>query len=357
MSAVNAHANGLVVHRIGLITAVGGSAPSTCAALRAKISNPSETRFTDSRGKWVTGHQVELERPWRGVNKLARMAVLAIEEAMQPMPRAQWGRVPMLLCVAEPDRPGRIEGMDVALAVQIQDLLGIRFDEYHSAVVTHGRVAPAVALDLARRLIVNRECARVLLVAADSLLARHTLAAYERDSRLLADSNSNGFMPGEAAGAMLLGGLDSADTRHEQLWIVGLGFAREQAHIASDRPLRADGLTAAIQAALYEAEIAMHDIDFRITDLSGENYYFKEASLALSRTLRGRKEHFDLWHPAECIGDVGAASGVAILAVAEAACAKGYSLGPHILAHWSNDNGHRAAAVLCWQQAGTEEQT
>ena len=36
--------------------------------------------------------------------------------------------------------------------------------------------------------------------------------------------------------------------------------------------------------------MAMHDFDYRITDLSGEQYYFKEAALALSRTLRQSKE-------------------------------------------------------------------
>ena len=96
----------------------------------------------------------------------------------------------------------------------------------------------------------------------------------------------------------------------------------------------------------------MHDIDYRIADLSGEHYYFKEASLALSRTLRQRKESFDLWHPAECAGDLGAACGVAMLALAEAACVKGYTLGPRILAHWANDNGRRAAATLHWLSSG-----
>jgi 3-oxoacyl-[acyl-carrier-protein] synthase-1 len=45
----------------------------------------------------------------------------------------------------------------------------------------------------------------------------------------------------------------------------------------------------------------MHDFDYRIADISGEQYYFKEAALALARTLRRRKPEFDLWHPANML--------------------------------------------------------
>ncbi len=99
------------------------------------------------------------------------------------------------------------------------------------------------------------------------------------------------------------------------------------AHIDSGEPLRADGLTTAINGALTDAGCQMHDLDFRITDVSGEQYYFKEAALALSRILRQRKEEFDIWHPAECIGEAGAAAGIAVLADANAACRKAYAAG------------------------------
>lgn len=345
-------AKAMAVVRVGLVTAVGATAPSSCAALRAKIGNPSETRFTDASGQWITAHQVQLEKPWRGLAKLARMAALAIEEALHPLPRSHWGRLPVLLCVAEPDRPGRIDALEADLAVEIRRLLGVRFDEARSATVAHGRVALAVALNSARRLLAEHDCEQVLIVAADGLIGRHTLGAYEAGSRLLTGNNSNGFMPGEAAGAVLLGRADAAGGPQGRLLIAGLGFAREAAHIASEAPLRGDGLTAAIRGALHEAGLAMHDFDCRIADVTGEHYYFKEASLALSRTLRGRKESFDLWHPAECTGEVGAASGVVMLAVAEAACAKGYAPGANILAHWSGDSGHRAAAALRWHPTG-----
>jgi len=93
----------------------------------------------------------------------------------------------------------------------------------------------------------------------------------------------------------------------------------------------------------------MHDLDFRITDVSGEQYYFKEATLALSRILRQRKEKFDIWHPAECIGETGAAAGVAMIVIVNSASRNGYSSGSNILAHMASDPGQRAAIVLQWR--------
>jgi 3-oxoacyl-[acyl-carrier-protein] synthase-1 len=164
---------------------------------------------------------------------------------------------------------------------------------------------------------------------------------YEEGERLLTANNSNGFMPGEAASGLLV----APPTSGARLTIAGLGFATEKANIEQDEPLRGDGLSQAIVQALGEAGCEMHDIDFRITDISGEQYYFKEAALALSRVLRRRKEEFDIWHPAECIGECGCAVGPAMIAVAEASARKAYAPGPTMLVHAANDAGQRAAIV------------
>ena len=332
----------IAIQRTGLVTAVGLSAPESCAAFRAKISNPTETRFIDSGGEWIMAHQVPLAQPWRGTTKLGKMAAMAIDEVLQGIPRKDWGELPLLLCVAEADRPGRMEGLDDQVFLRVQQELGVQFAQT-SAVVAHGRVGVAVALAQARALIVKGGVARVVVAATDSLLSWPTLSHYERNDRLLTARNSNGFIPGEGAGALLIG---AAEGRADELVCSGIGFGTEAAHLDSGEPLRADGLTQAIKASLAEAGWQMHDFDYRITDVSGEQYYFKEAALALSRTLRQRKEEFDIWHPAECTGESGAASGVTVIANAHEACAKGYTKGPNVLAHWANDSGQRAALAL-----------
>lgn len=331
----------IAILKTGLVTSVGLTAPSTCAAIRAKLTNPSETRFIDSGGAWIMAHQVTLDQPWRGLAKLAKMAAMVIEEALADEPQDDWVHIPLLLCVAEPDRPGRLDGLDDRLFTAIQAELGAKFAP-QSAIVAHGRVGVAVALAQARTLLTG-ECTRVLIAATDSLLTWPTLSHYEREDRLLTARNSNGFMPGEGAGALLVG---AGESQTCELVCTGIGFGREAAHLDSGEPLRAEGLSLAIKAALADAGCAMHDMDFRITDLSGEQYYFKEAALALSRTLRKRKEEFDIWHAAECTGEQGAAAGLAMVALADAACRKAFTKGLNILAHMANDAGQRAALSL-----------
>jgi 3-oxoacyl-[acyl-carrier-protein] synthase-1 len=334
-------AQSIAIKNTGLVSSVGLSAPATCAAIRANVTNPTETRFIDSDGEWIMGHQVSLEKPWRGRTKLAKMAAMAISECLTGVQRAEWASMPLLLCVAERERPGRLEGLEDQLFQDIQQELDARFAP-ESAIVAHGRVGAAIALARARKLIHEHNTPHVLIVAADSLLTWPTLSVYERGDRLLTPRNSNGFMPGEAGGALLLG----LPGNSGELLCTGIGFGVEKAHIDSGEPLRADGLTLAVKGALADAVGEMHDLDYRITDLSGEQYYFKETALMLARTLRRRKEAFDIWHPAECIGESGAAAGIAVLAVADAACRKAYTLGPRILMHLANDSGQRAAAVL-----------
>jgi len=273
--------------------------------------------------------------------KLARMAAMAIDEAMAEVPRAKWRDIPLLLCVAEPERPGRAQGLDDRLVIDIEETLRARFAS-QSAIVPHGRIAVAVALSQARDLIHRHKLSHVLIAATDSLLSWPTLSYYERRGRLLTMRNSDGFMPGEGAGALLVGNF----TSEARLMCTGLGFGTEQAHIDAERPLRADGMAQAFKAALGDAVREMHDIDYLISDLSGEQYYFKESALALARTLRQHKEEFDLWHPGECTGESGAAAGAIVVALADAACRNGYTKGCNILAHMANDAGGRAAITF-----------
>ena len=340
------NARPLAIQKTGLMTAVGADAPSSCAAFRSKLSNPSPTRFMDSTGEWIMAHQVHLTQPERGLSKLAKMAATVIDEAMVDAHKSDWSGIPLLLCVAEKDRPGRLEGLDDRLFDQIQEQLGARFAS-QSAIVTQGRIGVAVALAQARNLIEAGAARRVLIAAVDSLLSWSTLSHYDRQARLLTQENSNGFMPGEGAGALLVGD----PSRQTELLCTGLGFAKEKAHIDSEKPLRAEGLSMAIREALADAGLAMHNFDYRIADLSGEQYYFKESSLALSRTLHQPKDEFDLWHPAECTGEAGALAGASIIALAEAASRKVYANGENVLAHMSNDAGQRAALSLQFRSA------
>jgi len=336
----------LAIKSTGLVTSVGLSAPAACAAIRVKVSNPTATRFVEPGRAWMKACQVPLSPPQQGLHKLVRMAAMAIEECLAGVPKASWNQLPLLLCVAERDRPGRLQGLDASLLRELELVLGAAFAK-ESEVVEHGRVSVAVAMDHAAKLVHVHGLAHVLIVATDSLLSAATVSAYQRVSRLRHERNSNGFMAGEAAGAVLVGATQAAS----EVQCTGIGFGLEEAHIDSELPLRADGLRKAMSLALEAAGVTIEQCPVRLSDLSGEHYYFKEAALALARLQRKQGgEESDLWHPAECIGECGAAAGLVLISVATAAFKKGHMPGAHALAHMSNDNGARAAMLLRGQR-------
>lgn len=327
----------------GMVCGVGLNAPASCAAIRCSIDNFRETRFMDSGGERIIGSEVSLEQPWCGVTKQVKMLAMVLRECVAGKPGILLDRVPVLLCLAEQGRPGRPDGLDNLVFAGVQDELGISFQE-RSATIAQGRVGVATALRQARDLIHGERISPVLVAGVDSLLSWSTLKAYQERERLLTSQNSNGFVPGEAAAAVLV---QAGTSGHDGLICTGLGFGQEKATVETENmPLRADGLVAAIRGALAEAGCDMGATVFRITDLSGEQYYFKEAALALTRVLRQRREEYDIWHPADCIGEVGAAIGPAMLTVLQAAMRKGYSLGSPVLGHLSGDDGVRAAMIL-----------
>jgi 3-oxoacyl-[acyl-carrier-protein] synthase-1 len=333
----------LTILGAGMMTGVGLSAPAASAAIRCGINNFQETRFIDKAGEWILGSEVPLDQPWRGEAKLVKLLAGALRECLDLAPKVSPEEIPVLLCVAETSRPGRLEGAGNLVFSRVQEDLRLRFSE-ESQVIAEGRVGGATALREARKLLYRPKdpVDRVILAGVDSYLVGPTLNAYGDRDRVLSAANSDGFIPGEAGGAILLGRPEAG----EELRCVGFGFGREEATVESEEPLRADGLIEAITAALADAGLTLGDMDYRLTDLSGEQYGFKEAELAITRTLREHKEAFDIWHPADSIGEVGAAALPCMLGVALAAAAKGFDPGPIVLCHLGNDDGARAALVL-----------
>lgn len=335
----------LAIVSSGMVSGVGLNAPASCAAIRCALDNLQETRFIDLGGEWIIGSPVPLEQPWRGTTKLIKMLSSVLKECLLGNTQLSLEKIPVLICVAEKERPGRFDDLENKILLETQSELGVRFHD-RSGVIAQGRVAIATALKKARKLIYEEGIDKVIIAGVDTMLVGLTLRAYEERDRLLTRQNSNGFIPGEAAAAVLIQGKQN---QQDQLICIGLGFGEEKATIESeDIPLRADGLVTAIRKALLEAHCDLGDIDFRITDLSGEQYGFKEASLALTRILRKRKEDFDIWHPADCIGEVGSAIGPVMLTVLLASMHKGYSPGNKVLAHLSNDDGKRVAMIFSY---------
>lgn len=330
----------------GMVTGVGLSASTTCAAIRCGINNFQETRFMDSAGEWIVASEVPLDQPWHGPEKLARMLVSVIKESFEGNPYLVPEETPLIFCLSERNRPGRPNDLNEQISETTRQLLGFDLSA-KSITVSQGRVGAAIALREARLLLYQERAPAVLVAGTDSYLSAQSLFWFEGNRRLLTTRNSDGFIPGEGAAAIIATRPQASED--PQLVMIGLGFGVEEANVESEQPLRADGLFQAVSASLAEAGISMGNVDFRIADVSGEQYGFKEASIALARTLRERKEEFEIWHAADCIGETGAACGLCALNVASAASEHDYARGKTVLCTFGNDDGKRAAVVLTYQ--------
>jgi len=323
----------------GMVSSVGLNAPASCAAIRCAVTGFTETRFIFA-GEWILGAEVPLDQPWTGRVKLLEMAVQAISECLENDPELAIKDIPLLLCLPERDRPGRINGLDATFFNEVQARIG---EVLHpdSALISGGRIGGVKAIEYARDLIADGQ-AGCLLAGVDSLLVAASLNTYDEQRWLLTEDNSDGFIPGEAACAVLLGKPKSGS----DLRIMGLGRGQEPAPLDSEQPLRGQGLSEAIGNAMEDADVDFAQIEYRICDANGIQYFFKEAALALARTIRPVKPEFEVWHVADCIGEVGAATVFAALITAEAAHRKHYSPSMGVLCHFASFDEERAALVL-----------
>lgn len=337
----------LAVQSCGMVTALGYNAEATLAALRAGVSAVEELPWVDfETGQPLRGARVALPQWDEGLDKLADLGATAIEECLRKgrVDTALRHQVPLLLGVAAPDRAGRIPDLE-------QDLLDAICDRLEQAVPRHSRVFAqdqagcAHALVLAHRLL-HEDCVHDVVVAGvDSYLRTDTLEDYRERRRLMTATNSNGFFPGEAACAVLVS--RAGQGASDELAIAGFGLAHEQATIESTTGLRAEGLTTAVTQALRTAGVPLKDVAWRLTDLSGEHYKFKEAAFVAGRLNGGeRAVPLGLWHPIEYLGEIGAAILPCLVAWAWHALRHGYAPGPLALCHIGSDAGERAALVV-----------
>jgi 3-oxoacyl-[acyl-carrier-protein] synthase I len=335
----------LAISASGLITSGGFNTAASLAAMRAGVRSVQATNIWDAEsGSYLAAGKVALPQWSTRVDKLADLAAVAIHECFEGAAPLTHADVPVLLGVASPDRPFRLPGLDDNLMPEIEHRLGYRLHPA-SRVIPRGHVSLGVGIYEAHELMASRQLPGVMVAGVDSLLQDELTDFYLAERRLLTPMNFNGFSVGEAAGAVLI--LPARAARSGSMHILGIGVARESATIMSDQPLQARGLTQAIRDALREAGLTIQEIDYRIGDLNGEHYKFKEMALAMGRFARKPTPRpMELWHPIEFIGDIGAAIGPTVAAVALDAARNDYAVGPTVMCTFCNDEGERLAMVL-----------
>ncbi|WP_136619370.1 MULTISPECIES: hypothetical protein [Mesorhizobium] len=328
---------------ISLVCPVGYTPASSAAAMRASISVFEELMYRDSNGQPIRGARVDaipLEKHGRSrLQALARLAVEQIDEKAAAL--LPWGEMPFILCTRDADMPGaRINGILAGLAIPDgTPLVGSRTFQ-----VAHGHISAFVAMEQARRLVNKGDVEACIIMAIDSLIDARSLNWLDSQMRLRTSEVTDGLIPGEAACILVVSKRLIVDG---SLRLRGLGLAIEKATASNEEPFRADGLSAALKAALGEAGVQMHEVAFRLSDVGGESYAFEELVLAQMRNMRKTRPEQPVWHAADCMGDCGLATGMIQFAWVEQAFRRGYALGDLAALHGSSMSfGGRAAAVV-----------
>lgn len=327
-----------------MVTAVGLDWTSSCAALRGRLDGFQETVFLGPKKKPLIGAPVHLPRPWQGEKRLIHLAAGAIHDLLERA-GAQSAGADLILCLAEHDRAGAIHVDAKRLVRLLQDYTGFRAVS-EAVVLREGRTAGAIALGHAQNLC-KSSGRPVIILAVDSYLNARTINHYVSENRILCEQTSDGFIPGEAAAAVLV------SASRPGMRVSGLGFGQEPAallNVNSDgypnAPFRCDGMADAYRAALDAADISLDQVGLKISDHIGESYWFNQTALAMLRVQRIRSKVQPIWCLGSLLGNVGACAMPVMLGWSLAAMNRHYAPQQPIIIEASRDDGHCAAVVL-----------
>ncbi len=328
----------LAVTGAGLATPLGLTTAATVAALRAGVAGFGEVAgILGAAGEPLIG--AAMPGGPAGVwdaERLKPLAVAVCREALASVPADRRRRLRVAALAPEPQRPGAAFRdpafwRDVAAEASASRPVEVR-------IIEGGNAAGAAALAGFRDL--TDGCG--LIVGFDTLLSLPALAYLERGLRLKSADRVRGVIPGEACGAVAVERADAVPAGAALCLVDGAATAEEPVPVASDDPCLGGGLTTAIREALRDAGRAGADVQRVYCDLNGEVYRAHEWMLAQCRTLDGP----EVVHPADCVGDVGAASVPLLIAAAAAAWRRGHARWDRVLVFGSSDFGLRGAVCL-----------
>lgn len=342
----------VVITGIGMVTPVGHDSIMAPAAIWSGISRFGEVPdFVTTKGAKAVGSFVKgITDERSGSDRLLSMAVPAAQEALfmaeEFYEDLDMSDAKLLLSLGPQERPS-YEEFDKE---DIQTLLELaQAEEIQSVeIIREGHSSGVIALSKSISLLRERKTKVCIIGGIDSLVEYPSLAWLEEKGRLKTDDRPYGFIPGEAAAFLVLELESNARQRGAPVLceILETAYGMEEANIFSDKPLFGKRLSESINKVLNTQGMGIDKINGIICDLNGEHYRMKEWGLVQSRIFDGSTPVPELWHPAECIGDVGAASIIVFTAIAAVAVNNGYFNGTNILIWTSSDMGGRGSLLL-----------
>jgi 3-oxoacyl-[acyl-carrier-protein] synthase-1 len=344
-------ARGAELQRVGLVSSVGLSAPVAAAAVQAGINRFSESSILDRRFHPVvmalvaTPDLPPLAPALEAVAgltarqmRMLRLAGPALVECLEGGPERP---LPLLLAGPEALPVGRPAPAGAPFLGQLAKQAGRPIDAEKSKVFPAGRAGVFQALAEALEGLAARRYDHVVVGGVDTCLDLYLLGTLDMEERIHAASVSDGLIPGEGAAFLMLGrpGAGAALARIE-----GVGTAEEAGHrYNKDVPYRGEGLDAAVRAAFAAAP--GEPVRTVFAGFNGENFFAKEWGVAVARHKKRLVEDFVIEHPADCVGDAGAALGAMMVGLAALALAEGQREA-RCLVWGSSDLEARGAAVM-----------
>lgn len=348
----------IVLTGIGMRTSLGNDTAQTAAAVRAGLSRFAawpHAGIGPEEGALVTAAlDPDLgDLPW--IEK-------AIDMAPQPLHEALWqaglyegiewraaGRGPLAAFIATPrlKRAGIApEAMEVFLDdLKVHCIAPLQADALE--VIPADQPAAILAIARAIQAIQTRTAALAVVGAIDSHLHSPWLEDLLDARRLKWETTSSGLIPGEAVAFAVLEPRAQAEARgaHPLARIAAVAVDRETVPLGPQHPIRAEGLSRAVKTVLAAAGGGAA-IDRVIGDCNGERWRFLEWAVAENRCLHTLPRGWRIWHPADCLGDVGAAFGLVALGLAQRAFARGYAGSGGFLIASAAWTGERAALAV-----------
>lgn len=342
MTSVNL--TGLAWQAASVLTPLGDEPAQVYHAVNAGLSAYMASAFTNCADEPMTLAQIPDEAldatlPCAGLApRQARLLRLAAT-ALARLPASTKTAPPLLLAAPE-KLPGGRTPFDDRLLARLHAAMPKRFNLAASYVLPAGRAAGLQAFKIAQTLV-NEGVNEVIIGAVDSLIDDALLIAWDAAGRVLAAGVSDGFCPGEGAAFVRVS--QAGVSRVSPLQLLRYGEALEPNHRYSDEPPTGAALAEACRHAL-SAERALPVAALSGT-LNGESYYATEWGVAQIRNRARLADACAILHPADCLGDLGAAAGLVHMVLLEQAYRAGELHGPS-LATAASELGLRAALLV-----------
>jgi 3-oxoacyl-[acyl-carrier-protein] synthase I len=334
----------------GASTAVGLSALATAAAVRAGIAGMARHPFLVDKmaAPMVVCANPSLPIELGGIDRLLQLAVPPAMEALRPvLERARTPPAVSVLVALPEERPGTPSHLKSSFAERFSAALAGRIKVQDLVCQSLGHAGGFWCMEQALSLLRSNKSRFCLVGGIDSYLARETLEWLDSLEQLHSETTIWGFCPGEAGGFCLLASRDVASGLNPEsgVELVAAASATEANPIKTDTVCVGQGLSDAFARTL--AHVPADDrVAHTICDMNGEPYRANEYGFAVLRSPRKFGDDADFQAPADCWGDVGAASGPLFVTLATISAHKGYAPGPLTFLWASSEHGLRASALL-----------